>query len=172
MPPAPGLMNLVPRALVEEMPQYAPVLRHFEQLDTVTHAQPYYTQAHFEQMASGMILVSLALCLGVWALVWQMKDKTALHRLLTLALGALIACPNVTSGAWLFVDLLCLYALLAAPKLRLPACMVLLATACSGVYPMTEEVMLPMIYAFALCLGALLMLTGVIPAKREEAAHE
>ena len=95
-----------------------------------------------------------------------------MHRLLTLTLGALLACPNVTSGAWLFVDMLCLYALLGEPKLRLPACMVLFATACSGVYPMTEEVMLPMIYAFALCLGALLMLTGVIPMEREEAAHE
>lgn len=169
---APGLMNLVPRALVEEIPQYAPVLRHFAELDTVTHAQPYYTQAHFEQMASGMILVSLALCMGAWALAWQMKDKAPLHRLLTLVLGALIACPNVTSGAWLIVDLLCLYALLSAPKLRLPACMALFATACSGVYPMTEEVMLPMIYAFALCLGALLLLAGVIPMEREEKAHE
>lgn len=169
---APGLMNLVPRALVEEMPQYAPVLRHFAELDTVTHAQPYYTQAHFEQMASGMILVSLALCMGVWALVGQMKGKSTLHRLLALVLGVLIACPNVTSGAWLIVDLLCLYAILAEPKLRLPAFMVLLATASSGVYPMTEEVMVPMIYAFALCLCALLMLAGVIPMEKEEAAHE
>jgi len=169
---APGLMNLVPRAMVEEMPQYAPVLRHFAELDTVTHAQQYYTQTHFVQMASGMILASLAVCMGVWALVWRMKDRNTLHRLLTLTIGVLIACPNVTSGAWLFADLLCLYAILSAPKLRLPACMVLLATACSGVYPMTEEVMLPMIYAFALCLGALLMLTGIIPTEREETAHE
>lgn len=169
---APGLMNLVPRALVEEMPQYAPILRHFEELDTITHAQPYYTQAHFEQMASGMILVSLALSMGIWALVFRMKNAPALRRLLTLILGVLIACPNVTSGAWLIVDLLCLYALLAAPKLRLPACMVLFATACASVYPMTEEVMLPMIYAFALCLLALFMLIGVIPMQKEETAHE
>ncbi len=172
---APGLMNLVPRAVVEEMPQYAPVLRHFEALDTVTHAQPYYTQAHFVQMASGMILVSLALAMGMWALTLRIKDKSSLHRLLALTLGLLIACPNVTSGVWLIADLLCVYALLSAPGLRLPACMVLFATACSGVYPMTEEVMLPMIYAFALCLLALLMLTGVIPMNREdgeEKAHE
>jgi len=169
---APGLMNLVPRAAVEEMPQYAPVLRHFEALDTVTHAQPYYTQAHFEQMASGFILVSLALCLGAWAMAYRMKDKTPLHRLLTLVLGLLIACPNVSSGAWLAVDLLCLYAILCAPKLRIPACMVLFATACSSVYPMAEEVMLPMIYAFALCFGAWCMLVGIIPMEREEKAHE
>ena len=92
--------------------------------------------------------------------------------LLTLVLGILIACPNVTSGAWLAADVLCLYALLAAPKLRLPACMVLFATACTSVYPMTEEVMLPMVYAFALCLGALCMLLDVIPMGREEKAHE
>lgn len=172
---APGLMNLVPRAIVEEMPQYAPILRHFDELDTVTHAQPYYTHAHFTQMASGMILVSLAFAMGMWALILRMKDRSTLHRLLTLALGLMIACPNTTSGAWLIVDLLCLYALLAAPKLRIPACMVLFATACSSVYPMTEEVMLPMIYAFALCLLALLMLTGVIPMNQEdgeEKAHE
>lgn len=169
---APGLMNLVPRAAVQEMPQYAPILRHFEELDLVTHAQPYYTQAHFEQMAAGMVLVSLALCLGVWALVWRMKDKPAIHRLLTLVLGVLIACPNVTSGAWLAIDVLCLYALLAAPKLRLPACMVLFATMCSSSYPMTEEVMLPMVYAFALCLGALCMLLDVIPMGREVKAHD
>ena len=169
---APGLMNLVPFAQVEQMPQYAPILRHFEELDTVTHEQLYYTQAHFEQMASGMILVSLALAMGAWALAERMKDKPALHRMLVVVLGVLIACPNMTCGAWLAADLLCLYALLAAPKLRLPACMVLLATACSSVYPMTEEVMLPMIYAFALCLLAWLALVGVIPAREEEAVHE
>jgi len=169
---APGLMNFIPRAMIEEIPQYAPILRHVEALDTVTHAQAYYTQAHFEQMASGVILISLALCMGVWALVLRMKDKGALNGLLTLVLGVLIACPNVSAGAWLIADLLCLYALLAAPKLRLPACMVLFATACSSVYPMTEEVMLPMIYAFALCLMAWLMLTGVIPMEKEEKAHE
>ena len=168
---APGLMNLVPRALMEEMPQYAPILRHFETLDAVTHAQPYYTQAHFEQLASGMILASLAVCLGAWGLAFTMKDKAPLHRALVLVIGVLLGCANVSCGAWLAADMLCLYALMAAPKLRVPACMVLLATACSGVYPMTEEVMLPMIYAMLLCLLALCMLLDVIPVGKEERTH-
>jgi len=157
---------------VEEMPQYAPILRHFESLDTITHAQPYYTPAHFEQMASGMELAALAIGIGAWGLAYAMKDKGPAHRLLTLTLCVLIACPNVTSGAWLAADMLCLYAVLALPELRLPACMVLAATACSSVYPMTEEVMLPMIYAFILCLTALCLLSGIIPADRGENRYE
>lgn len=168
---APGLMNLVPFAQVEQMPQYAPILRHFDALDTVTHAQPYYTQAHFEQMASGMLLAGLALYMGVCALGWRAKDKTPLQRAMIFVLGALIACPNVTSGAWLAADLLCLYAIVRGPGLRLPACLVLFATMTSASYPMTQEVMLPMIYAFVLCLAALCMLLDVIPMGREN-AHE
>ena len=93
---------------------------------------------------------------------------------MTLVLSALLACPNVTSGIWLAMDVLCLYAILAAPELRLPACMVLFATACSSCYPMTEEVMLPMVYAFVLCLTALCMLMGVMPMERtgREEGHE
>lgn len=168
---APGLMSLVPRAAVEETPHYASILRHFESLDTVTNAQPYYTQAHFEQLSAGFILAGLALYLGVCALVLHARDKTPLHRAMTLALGALIVCPNVTSASWLLLDVLCLYAILAEPGLRLPACLVLFATMTSSSYPMTEEVMLPMVYAFILCLAALCMLLDVIPTGREE-RHE
>lgn len=168
---APGMMNLVPFAQVEQMPQYAPILRHFESLDTVTHAQPYYTQAHFEQMASGMVLAGLAVYMGVCALGWRAKDKTPLHRAMIFVLGALIACPNTSSAIWLAAGVLCLYAILAEPKLRLPACLVLFATMTSASYPMTEEVMLPMVYAFVLCLVALLMLLDVIPMGKED-AHE
>lgn len=168
---SPGLMNLVPRALVEEMPQYAPVLSHFETLDTVTHAQPYYTQAHFLQMSAGMVLAGLAAYMGVTMLALRVKEKkTALAGAMVFALGALMACPGATSGAWLALDMLCLYAIMAQPRLRLPACMVLFATMTSSIYPMTEEVMLPMINAFALCLGALLMLLDVIPTNRKEEA--
>lgn len=167
---SPGVMNLVPRALVEEMPQYAPVLSHFESLDMVTHAQQYYTQAHFLQLSSGIVLAGLAAYMGVTMLALRVRaKKTALAGAMVFALGALMTCPGATSGAWLALDMLCLYAILAQPKLRLPACIVLFATMTSSVYPMTEEVMLPMIYAFALCLGALLMLLDVIPMSKEEA---
>ena len=37
---------------------------------------------------------------------------------------------------------------------------------------MTEEVLLPMVYAFVLALCALLMLLGVVPMGREEGKHE
>lgn len=168
---SPNLMNLIPRAAVEEMPQYAPILRHFDTLDTVTNAQQYYTQAHFEQMSAGFVLASLALYLGVCALVYRAKDASPLRRVMTLTLGALICCPNATAGAWLALDVLCLYALLAEPALRLPACLTLFATMTSSAYPMTEEVMLPMVYAFALCLAALCMLLGVIPMGKEK-THE
>ena len=168
---APGMINLIPRAAVEEMPQYASVLRHLASLDTQTFAQEFYTQEHFEIVMRGFVLVCLALYLGICALVWRAKDKTPLHRVMTLVLGALIVCPNVTSAAWLLLDVLCLYAILAEPGLRLPACLTLFATMTSSSYPMTEEVMLPMVYAFALCLAALCMLLGVIPM-RKEGAHE
>jgi len=159
---APGVMNLIPRAAIEEIPQYAPILRHLAQLDLVTNAQEYYTQAHFEQLSSGFILASLAAYLGVCALCARSR-KTTLHRALMLALGAMIFAPGATSACWLAVDVLCLYAILKQPSLRLPACMVLFATAGSAVYPMTEEVLLPMVYAFVLCLLALCMLLDVFP---------
>lgn len=170
---SPGLLNLVPRAAVEEIPQYAPILRHFAELDTVTHAQPYYTQAHFEQLCAGYTLAGMAAYVGLCALMGRMRDKTPLHRAMLLTLGALIICPNVTSAAWLGLDVLCLYAILAEPKLRLPSCLLLFATTTSSIYPATEEVMLPMIAAFALCLLALCMLLDVIPMEKgRESSHE
>ncbi len=168
---APGVFNLIPRALVEEIPQYAPLLRHMAQLDLVTYDQRFYTQAHFEIVMRGMAIAGLAAYLGACVLVWR-SEKPALHRALTLALASLIICPGATSGAWLLADVLCLYAILAAPGLRLPACLVLFATMTSSSYPMTEEVMLPMVYAFALCLAALMMLLDVIPTEKGELKHE
>ena len=169
---APGLMNLVPFARMEQTPQFAPVLRHFEILDPVTHAQPYYTQAHFEQMASGVLLAGLAVYMGVCALGLRARDKSPLHRAMILVLGALIACPNTSSAAWLAMDMVCLYAVVSEPKLRLPSLLVLFATMTSSVYPMTEEVMLPMIYAFVLCMTALCMLLDVIPMRKEDWTNE
>ena len=168
---APGWVNVIPRALVEEIPQYAATLRHMQQLDLVTHAQDHYTQAHFEYVMRGFAWAGLAMYVGVYALVRRMEKKTALHRALVLALGALIVSQGATSGMWLAVDVLCLYAIVADGKLRLPACMVLFATAAGSCYPMTEEVLLPMVYAFVLCLLALCMLLDVIPMEKEN-EHE
>ena len=170
---APGLMNLIPRAAVEEMPQYAPTLSHFAELDLVTNAQVYYTQAHFEQLAVGFAVLGLAVYMGACALAFAKKEKSGIERVMILTLGALIACPNTTAAMWLLADVLCLYAIVAAPKLRVPACLVLFATMCAASYPMTEEVLLPMVYAFVLVLLALLMLLDVVPKNRkEEERHE
>lgn len=165
---APGMINLIARAAVEEMPQYAAVLRHLPALDTQAYAQEFYTQEHFAIVMRGFALAGLALYLGVCALAHRAKDKTALHRAMILTLGALIACPNASAAAWLAMDVLCLYVIVCAPKLRLPACVTLFATMTSSSFPMTEEVMLPMVYAFALCLLALCMLLDVIPMGKEE----
>ena len=173
---APGAANLIPRALVEEIPQYAATLRHLAQLDLVTHAQEHYTQAHFETVMRGFAWAGLAAYAALYALVRRGEGKAALHRAFVLTLGALIVCQGVTSSMWLAVDLICLYAIVTEPKLRLPSCMVLFATAAGACYPMTQEVLLPMVYAFVLCLAALCLLLDVIPmdifACKEESAHE
>ena len=168
---APGVANLIPRAVVEEIPQYAAFLRHLPAIDTVTNGQPHYTLAHYEAVMRGFAWAGIAAYAGLCALMRRAEGKTALHRALALTLGALIVCPGVTSGAWLAVDVLCLYAILAEGKLRLPACLVLFATAAGACYPMTEEVLLPMVYAFVLCLAALCMLLDVIPLGKED-VHE
>lgn len=165
-----GVFNLIPRALVTEIPQYAAVLRHLPALDFVTHDQQFYTQEHFVIVTRGLTLAGLAAYAGVMALARRGGDR--LHGALAVSLAALMVCPGATSGAWLLCDVLCLYAILARPSLRLPACLVLFATAAGSCYPMTEEVLLPMVYAFVLALCALLMLLGVVPMGREEGKHE
>jgi len=169
---APGVANLIPRAVVEEMPQYAAILRHLPEIDTMTHGQLHYTQAHYEYVMRGFAWAGLAAYAGLLALMRRDEGKTALHCAMALALGALIVCPGVTSGAWLALDVLCLYAILSEPKLRLPSCLVLFATAAGCCYPMTEETLLPMVYAFVLCLIALCMLLDVIPMGKEETSNE
>ena len=163
---APGIMNLIPRAIVEETPQYAPALRHLAELDTLTNAQEYYTQAHFVVVMRGMTLAGLAMLLGLVAWLRTQREMDGFARAFALTLGALLICPAVTSGAWLAVDLLCLWAIVARPSLRLSACMVLFATAGASCYPMTEEVLLPMVAAFLLCLLSLLMVLGIVPDGR------
>ena len=168
---APGVINLIPRAVVEEIPQYAAILRHLPEIDTVTNSQIHYTQAHYEYVMHGFAWAGLAAYAGLWLLVRRSEGKTPLHRVFALMLGALIVCPGVTSGAWLALDVLCVYAIISEPKLRLPSCLVLFATAAGSCYPMTEEVLLPMVYAVVLCRIALCMLLDVIPMGKED-AHE
>ena len=150
-------------AAVEEMPQYAPILRHFEELDLVTHAQPYYTQAHFEQAALGFALCAPAVYVGVAALIAGNRNLTKTTRIFALVLCALLVCPGVTNGAWIAAGVMSLYAIVEEKRLRLPACLTLFAVTGAAMYPMLEETLLPMICAFALCLCALLMALDVLP---------
>ena len=52
-------------------------------------------------------------------------------------------------------------------RLRLPACAVIFATAGAAVYPVTGEILLPMVAALALCLLALFDLLGMFDGLRE-----
>lgn len=49
----PNFESVIPRAAMEEMPQYG-LLRQIPALDPQTNASPFYTQTHFEIMTRGM----------------------------------------------------------------------------------------------------------------------
>lgn len=159
---APGLLSLIPRAEVTEMPIIW-WLERLPEYDAATNAQPYYTQEHFEIAALGISVSGIAIYGGVCAWLWQKNDMSKTAKAFALTLSALIVCPGITNGAWIAAGLLSLYAIFADKALRLPACMVLFAASCAAVYPMTEEILLPLAAAFALCLCALLMATGILP---------
>ena len=161
----PNLMSAFPRAAMEEMPEYA-LIRVFPEIDAVTNAPEVYTQAHFEMLMHGLTFAALAMFIGLCAWLKQEKTASALRRTLTLALGAMLLCPGAGMGAWLPLCMLCLAAILREPETRLPACMVLFATAGGCCYPATGETLLRPVYAFALCAAALFMLLGVIPGAK------
>ena len=85
----------------------------------------------------------------------------------------MLVCPGAGMGMWMPLCMLCLAAILREPETRLPACMVLFATAGGCCYPVTGEAPLAPVYAFAICAAALFMLLGVIPGtkKREVSDH-
>ena len=95
-----------------------------------------------------------------------------LRRALTLTLAALACCPAASMGAWLALDVLCVMAIVREPELRLPACLLLFATAGASCYPLTEEILLPVAAAWALCVVSLCMLYDVIPMGRAAARKE
>lgn len=175
MPPyasgSPGFMSIIPRANPLEMPQLF-MLRRVEVLDLVTNAQPFYTQAHFEQVMRGLTVAAPAVyaALAVWLM--RRERLSPLHRAMAMTLAALYFCPAASMGAWLALDVLCVIALVRAPKLRLPACILLFATAGAGCYPVTEEVLLPVAASWVLCGAALGMLLGVIPMDLKKGALE
>lgn len=168
---SPGFMSIIPRANPLEMPQYF-MLRRVEELDLLTNAQPFYTQAHFEQVMRGLIVAAPAVYAALAAWLLGRQGMSPLRRAMALVLAALFFCPAATMGAWLALDVLCVMALVREPRLRLPVCILLFATAGAGCYPVTEEVLLPVAASWALCGAALCMLAGIIPTEREKGATE
>ncbi|MBR2942339.1 MAG: hypothetical protein IKB82_02975 [Clostridia bacterium] len=168
---APNLMNFFPRAAMEEMPEYF-MLGKMSNVDPFTNFSPYYTLESFAMIMHGMALAGFALYAMAFAFVQRRgMEKTA--GAFALALAAGIACPGATAGAWLLVSVIALYAIVSAPRLRIPACAVLFAAMCSAAYPVTAEIMLPMEVALIICLLALFDLLGMFDANRkEDAAHE
>lgn len=171
---SPSFMSIIPRANPLEMPQYF-MLRRVEELDLITNSQPFYTQAHFEQVMRGLLIAAPAVyaALAVWLL--RKGDMSPLRRAMALVLAALYLCPAASMGAWLALDVLCVLALLGEPRLRLTACILLFTTAGAGCYPLTEEVLLPVSASWVLCGAALCMLVGVLPtgrAREEAVSHE
>ena len=168
----PNFESVIPRAAMEEMPQYG-LLRQIPVLDPQTNASPFYTQTHFEIMTRGMTIAALAMFVGLCAALKRNEKVSGLRKALSLALGAMLVCPGAGMGMWMPLCMLCLAAILREPETRLPACMVLFATAGGCCYPVTGEAPLAPVYAFAICAAALFMLLGVIPGakKREVSDH-
>ena len=110
---------------------------------------------------------------GLCAALKRDEKASGLRKALSFALGAMLVCPGAGMGMWMPLCMLCLAAILREPETRLPACMVLFATAGGCCYPVTGEVPLAPVYAFAICAAALFMLLGVIPGakKREVSDH-
>jgi len=166
---APNLMNLFPRAAMEEMPEYF-MLSKMSNVDPITNFSPYYTQESFATIMHGMALVGLAGYAMVFAHVCR-REMSMTARVFALALAAGIASPGATAGAWLLVSVIALYAIVTEPRLRVSACAVLFAAMCSAAYPVTAEIMLPMEIALIICLLALFDLLGMFDANRKEAQH-
>ena len=169
----PNFASVFPRAAMEEMPEYF-MLKQVPNLDPVTNATEFYTQAHFTVLSRGMAFCALAAYIGLCAWLWNRREMSAMKRVFILAVGAMVCCPGAGVGMWLPVSMLCLAAILTEPELRLPACIVLFATAGGCCYPVTGETLVRPVYAFALCAAALLMAAGIIPfgaGKEEERIH-
>lgn len=159
---APGFMSLIPRARVEEMP-IDMWMRHLPEVDALTNAQPYYTQAHFESAALGLAFAGAAVYGGVFAYLMKQNELSGMSRVFALVLAALIVCPGATNAAWIAAAGVGLFAAFMERRLCLPAGMVIFAASSTAVYPMVEMTYLPMAAAFALCLCALLMAMDILP---------
>lgn len=163
---APNIMNMFPRAAMEEMPEYF-MLRQLPDLDAVTNFSPFYTQESFSLIMIGLSLAGIALYAMTWAFVLR-RPMTVTAQVLALMLAALLVSPGATAGSWVMLAVVALYAILTQPDLRLSSCVVLFAAMCAAAYPVTGESMLPMEIAMLLCVLALLDLLGMFDVNRKE----
>ena len=163
---SPNLLSMFPRYAMEEMPEYF-ILKRLPNIDPETNFSPYYTQQGFEAIMRGLALACLALYGMAVAFLSGRKGMSDSARALALSLVACLICPGATAGVWLLPCVLGLLAIVTEPRLRLPACMVLFATAGAAAYPVTGEILLPMVVASSLCLLAVLCLLGVFDGLRE-----
>ena len=133
----------------------------------MTNFSPYYTQEHFDVLMRGLALMGVA----VYALVWMLLLRRPIGMVAQafgMLLCALLAAPGATAGAWLAAAVMALFVIFMVPEYRVSACLVLFATAGAAAYPMTGEVLLPMIIAMALCLLALFDLLGMFDGNKKE----
>lgn len=75
----PNFESVIPRAAMEEMPQYG-LLRQIPALDPQTNASPFYTQTHFEIMTRGMTIAALAMFVGLCAALKRDEKASGLRR--------------------------------------------------------------------------------------------
>ena len=163
---SPNLVSMFPRYAMEEMPE-AFILGRLPNIDAEKNFSPYYTQQGFEAIMRGMALACLALYGMAAAFLSGRKGMSGTARALALSLAACLLCPGVTAGAWLLPCAIGLLAIVTEPQLRLASCAVLFATAGAAAYPVTGEILLPMVAALALCLLALFDLLGMFDGLRE-----
>ena len=163
---SPNLLSMFPRYAMEEIPEYF-ILKRLPNIDPETNFSPYYTQQGFEAIMRGLALACLALYGMAVAFLSGRKGMSDSARALALSLVACLICPGATAGVWLLPCVLGLLAIVTEPRLRLPACMALFATAGAAAYPVTGEILLPMVVASSLCLLAVLCLLGMFDGLRE-----
>lgn len=163
---APNIMNLFPRAAMEEMPEYF-LISNLPAIDPITNASPYYTSTHFDTLMRGVALMGIA----AYALIWQQilaKPIGQMVKAFAALLGALLVAPGASAGMWIAVSVMALWVMMNVPSYRISACLILFATAGAAAYPVTGEVLLPMIIAMLLCLLALFDLLGMFDANKKE----
>lgn len=167
---APHVFSIFPRYAMDEMPEYF-ILKRLPGTDPLKYASPYYMAWGYAQIMHGLMMACLALYGMAVAHLRGRKGMSGTAKALTLSLIACLLCPGVTAGAWLLPCMIGMLAIVTEPRLRLPACAVIFATAGAAAYPVTGEILLPMVVAAVLCLLSALGLLGLFDGLREEAAR-